>query len=69
MDAIEEALHDGDFHEIILSTTPHHISSWLHADLAHRVAHLGLPVSIVTAGSRPVPPAVDGGEPARLGQT
>ena len=26
MDVIEEALHDGDFHEVILSTLPHHIS-------------------------------------------
>ena len=49
MDAIEEALHDGDFHEIILSTLPHHISRWLHADLPHRLAHLGLPVTTVTA--------------------
>ena len=37
MDAIEEALHDGDFHEIILSTLPHSVSSWLHLDLPHRV--------------------------------
>ena len=37
MDAIEEALHDGEFHELILSTLPHSVSSWLHLDLPHRV--------------------------------
>src|SRR3954462_1180696 len=49
MDAIEEALHDGDFHEIILSTLPHRVSHWLHADLPQRVAHLGLPMTTVVA--------------------
>jgi uncharacterized membrane-anchored protein len=48
MDAIEEALGTGSFHEIILSTLPHHLSQWLHADLPQRVAHLGLPVTTVT---------------------
>jgi hypothetical protein len=49
MDAIEEALHDGDFDEIILSTLPRSVSIWLHVDLPHRVGHLGLPVTTVTA--------------------
>ena len=49
MDAIEEALRDGDFHEIIVSTLPHGVSRWLHVDLPHRVSHLGLPVTTVTA--------------------
>jgi uncharacterized membrane-anchored protein len=48
-DAIEEALRTGEFHEVILSTLPHHLSQWLHSDLPHRVAHLGLPVTTVTA--------------------
>ncbi len=52
MDAIEETLHDGDFHEIILSTLPHGISRWLHTDLPHRLSHLGLPVTTVTAEGR-----------------
>jgi hypothetical protein len=47
MDAIEEALHDGDFDEIILSTLPPHVSRWLHMDLPSRVAHLGLPLTLV----------------------
>lgn len=61
MDAIEETLHtDARFDEIILFTTPHRIESWLHVDLPHRVAHLGLPVMTVTTDHRdagPVPGA------------
>jgi hypothetical protein len=49
MDAIEDALHYGNFHEIILSTLPHSVSRWLHVDLPHRVAHLGLPLTTVIA--------------------
>jgi len=64
MDAIEETLQAGDFHEIILSTPPHHISALLHADLAHRVGHLGLPVTTVTATARPA--AADRGGRARV---
>ncbi|MDX6518614.1 MAG: hypothetical protein QOF50_1460 [Gaiellaceae bacterium] len=52
MDAIEETLHDGDFHEIILSTLPRSVSRWLHVDLPSRVEHLGLPVTTVIAEER-----------------
>jgi hypothetical protein len=52
MDAIEEALHDGDYDEIILSTLPRSVSRWLHVDLPRRVAHLGLPVTTVIAADR-----------------
>jgi len=52
MDAIEETLHDEDFDEIILSTLPHAVSRWLHLDLPHRVAHLGLPLTTVIAQER-----------------
>jgi uncharacterized membrane-anchored protein len=51
LDAIEETLRKGYFHEVIVSTLPHGISDWLHADLPSRVAHLGLPVTTVTAES------------------
>jgi hypothetical protein len=47
MDAIEEALHGGDFDEIILSTLPRSVSQWLHMDLPRRVGHLGLPLTTV----------------------
>jgi hypothetical protein len=51
MDAIEETLRKGDFHEVIVSTLPHGVSRWLHADLPSRIAHLGLTVTTVTAES------------------
>ena len=49
MDAVEEIVHDGDFHEVIVSTLPKHVSHWLRSNLPHRVEHLGLPVTTVTA--------------------
>ena len=49
LDAIEEIVHDGDFHEIIISTLPQHSSRWLHANLPRRAVELGLPVTTVTA--------------------
>jgi hypothetical protein len=52
MDAIEDALRNEQFDEIILSTLPHSVSRWLHLDLPHRVAHLGLPLTTVTAQER-----------------
>ncbi len=62
-DAIEEALNEGEFHEVILSTLPHHLSEWLHADIRHRLAHRRIPVTTVTGeaeaptGSTPCPDA------------
>jgi len=55
MDAIEETLHEQGFEEVIVATAPHHIVSWLHVDLPHRVAHLGLPVISVTPTEPPTP--------------
>jgi hypothetical protein len=56
MDAIEEALAAEPYEEIILGTAPHNIERWLHVDLPHRVAHIGLPVTTVTAdGHEAVP--------------
>jgi hypothetical protein len=52
MDAIEEAMQEYDVDEIILSTLPRSVSRWLHIDLPRRVAHLGLPLTTVTAVER-----------------
>jgi hypothetical protein len=47
MDAIEEVLYGGDFDEIILAAPPPtRLSRRLRLDLASRVAHLGLPVTV-----------------------
>jgi hypothetical protein len=52
MAAIEEMLHDEPFDEIILSVAPPGLKRWLHLDLPHRLAHLGLPVTTVTGDAR-----------------
>jgi uncharacterized membrane-anchored protein len=52
MDAVEEMLRDGEFHEIFVATMPRHVSHWLHVDLPHRLSHTGLPVTTVTALDR-----------------
>jgi uncharacterized membrane-anchored protein len=49
MDAIEEALRSGDYDEIIVAMVPHGPLAWLHLDLPHRIAHLGLPLTTVSA--------------------
>jgi len=60
MDAIEEAMHAGaGVDEIILFTAPHRLERWLHVDLPHRVAHLGLPVTTVSAEHRDAGPVPD----------
>ncbi|MBI5106558.1 MAG: hypothetical protein HZB46_16505 [Solirubrobacterales bacterium] len=48
MDAIEEALADEPFDEILLSVVPHGLERWLHVDLAHRLARLHLPVTAIS---------------------
>jgi hypothetical protein len=52
MDAIEETIREESVDEIMLATAPHDIEAWLHIDLPHRVAHLGLPVTTVSREHR-----------------
>lgn len=47
MDAIEETLFSEPVDEIILDVSPHHLSSWLHQDLEHRLAHFHVPVETI----------------------
>lgn len=49
MDAIEETIFSEPVEEIMLSVDPHGLSTRLHQDLAHRLQHLGLPVTVVRA--------------------
>ena len=44
MDAIEETMFAEPVDEILLDVPPHHLSSWLHQDLEHRLAHFKIPV-------------------------
>lgn len=50
--AIQDAVNLRGFDEIIISTLPKRISRWLHLDLPHKAAGLGLPVTTVTARGR-----------------
>jgi len=51
MDAIEQTLYHEPIDEIMLALPAHHVSTWLHQDLPHRLKHLNLPVTVVDPGS------------------
>ena len=48
-EAVRETLERNHYDEVIVSTLPQRVSRWLHVDLGHRIARLGVPVSVVTA--------------------
>jgi len=53
-EAVQQAVRDGDFDEVIVSTLPRRVSKWLRRDLIRRVEGLGLPVTAVVPGEGPV---------------
>jgi hypothetical protein len=50
--AIEDAINELGFDEIIISTLPHRFSRWLRLDLPSKASGLGLPITVVTAKER-----------------
>jgi hypothetical protein len=48
--SVQEAVRDGGFDEVIVSTLPARASRWLHLDLPSKVAGMGVPVTRVSAG-------------------
>jgi hypothetical protein len=48
--SVQNAVRDGSFDEIIVSTLPKKTSKWLRRDLVHKVEGLGLPVAAIVPG-------------------
>jgi hypothetical protein len=47
-ESIQQALADGNFDDVIISTLPKRTSEWLRRDLPRRVEQLNVPVTVIT---------------------
>lgn len=55
MDVVEETMRAEPIQEIIISQPPHRVERWLHVDMPHRLAHLGIPITSVDETPVPAP--------------
>ena len=58
-DAVQRAVREGDFDEIIVSTLPKKRSKWLRRDLIRQIERLGLPVTAVVPRQQSLIDALD----------
>ena len=60
-----DAVRDGHFDEIIVSTLSKKTSKWLRRDLVRKIEGLGLPVTTVTATRKSLRDSVEDGDVTR----
>ena len=59
-EAVQSALRDPGFDEVIVSTLPRRVSEWLRRDLPHRIEKLGVPVTTITPRDEQERPVIVG---------